>query len=156
MGNGRFCYEVKKSPGNLWSLGEKSYCLTFDDGLDDDADQQHHEGACTVQQTVGIPGEGRDGVHVGPEYDEIDVVRYGTENSDADGGDHDGVQCADPLLGTPSILGAFPFADEMPDDQYSGQNAERRQKISQNGQQIEQNICDVCHEINLLRNFYET
>ena len=137
----------KKSPRNRMFLGGKSGCLTFDNGLDDKAYQEHQKGDCTVQQTVGIPGEGRDGVHVGSENDEIYVVRHGTENSDADGSDHDRIQCADPLLGTPGIFGAVPFADEMPDDQYGGQNTHRRQKISQNGQQIEQNICDVCHEI---------
>ena len=128
-------------------MGEKSGCFALDDGLDDKAYQEHQKGDCTVEQTVGIPGEGRDGVHVGSEYDEIDVVRYGTENSDADGSNHDCVQRANPLLGTPGIFGTFPFADEMPDDQYGGQNTEGRQKISQNGQEIEQNICDVCHKI---------
>ena len=122
----------------------------FDDGLDDEAYQEHQKGACTVQQAVGIPGEGRDDIPIGVQDDEVDVVRYGTEDGDADGSDHDRIQCANPRLGTPGILGAVPFADEMPDDQYSGQNTEGRQKISQNGQQIEQNICDVCHEIILL------
>ena len=130
-------------------LGGKSGCLTFDDGLDDEADQHHHDGDGTIQQAVGIPGEGGDGISIGAQDDEVDVVRYGTENGDADGSDHDRIQCADPLLGTPGIFGAVPFADEMSDDQYGGQNTHRRQKISQNGQQIEQNICDVCHEISL-------
>ena len=150
-----FVMKQKNPPRNGAFLGERSCCLTFDDGLDDNADQQHYDGDCTVEQTVGIPGEGGDGIPIGAQDDEVDVVRYGTENSDADGSDHDRIQCADPLLGTPSIFGAFPFADEMPDDQYGGQNTQGRQKISQNGQQIEQNICDVCHEINLRWNFYE-
>ena len=155
MGNGRFCYAVGKNAPRQVALGRDLACSMFDDGLDNEADQYHHDGDGTIQQAVGIPGEGGDGIQVGAQDDEVDVVRYGTENGDADGSDHDRIQCADPLLSTPGIFGAVPFADEMPDDQYSGQNTQGRQKISQNGQQTEQNICDVCHEINLRWNFYE-
>ena len=99
-------------------MGEKSGCFALDDGLDDKAYQEHRKGDCTVQQTVGIPGEGRDGVHVGSENDKIYVVRHGTENSDTDGSNHDCVQRANPLLGTPSIFGAVPFADEIQDKEF--------------------------------------
>ena len=115
-------------------MGEKSGCFALDDGLDDKAYQEHRKGDCTVQQAVGIPGEGGDGIQVGAQDGQIYVILYGPENGDADRGDHDCVQCADPLLAAPGIFRAFPFEDEMSDDQYGGQNAERRQKISQNGQ----------------------
>ena len=114
----------KNSQGTERSLGEKSGCFALDDGLDDKAYQEHRKGDCTVEQAVGIPGERCDGIPIGAQDDEVDVVRYGTDDRDADGSEHDCVQRADPLLGTPGIFGTFPFADEISDDQYGGKNTE--------------------------------
>ena len=61
-------------------MGGKSGCFA----LDDEAYQEHQKGDCAVEQAVGIPGERRDGIPIGAQDDEVDVVHYGTGDCDAE------------------------------------------------------------------------